>query len=157
VINHKEAIAYVEALVTDNDPITPFHIRQMHQLVLTRIDDDHAGQYRNVPVQIVGAAHQPPDPWEVPRLMDEWGDWLGSAALRLHPIERAALAHHRLTAIHPFIDGNGRAARLVMNLLLMRADYPPTIILRINRRQSYFMPSSVFLNPRKSGTKRLTA
>jgi hypothetical protein len=68
--------------------------------------------------------------------MNEWGDWL-NAVVTLHPIERAALAHHRLTAIHPFIDGNGRTARLVMNLLLMRAGYPPTIILRINRRQYY--------------------
>jgi len=137
VINHKEAIEYVEALVAADTPITPFHVRQIHKLVLTRIDDDNAGQYRNLPVRIVGTAHRPPDAWEVARLMSEWGDWLNGPAPSLHPVERAALAHHRLVAIHPFIDGNGRTARLVMNLLLMREGYPPTIILRVNRRQYY--------------------
>ena len=137
VINHKEAIEYVEALATGEAPITPFHVRQIHKLVLTRIDDEEAGQYRNLPVRITGTVHQPPGSWEVPRLMDEWGDWLNGPALALHSIERAALAHYRLVAIHPFIDGNGRTARLVMNLLLMREGHPPTIIMRVNRRQYY--------------------
>lgn len=137
VINHKEAIEYVQALATGEAPITPFHVRQIHKLVLTRIDDEEAGQYRNLPVRITGTAHQPPGSWEVPHLMSEWGDWLNGPALALHPIERAALAHYRLVAIHPFIDGNGRTARLVMNLLLMREGHPPTIIMRVNRRQYY--------------------
>jgi Fic family protein len=136
VINHKEAIEYVEALANGDESISPFHVRQIHKLVLTRIDDE-AGEYRKLPVRIVGTAYQPPDAWEVPRLMAEWGDWLNSQALSRHSIERAALAHHKLAAIHPFIDGNGRTARLVMNLLLMRDGYPPTIILRVNRRQYY--------------------
>ena len=137
VINHKEAIEYVDALAAGEDPITPFHVRQIHRLVLTRIDDDNAGQYRNLPVYVTGTAHKPPDAWQVPHLMSEWGDWLDGPALALHPVERAALAHHRLLAIHPFIDGNGRTARLVMNLLLMCEGYPPTIIMRVNRRQYY--------------------
>jgi Fic family protein len=137
VINHKEAIEYVEGLATGDDPITPFHVRKIHKLVLTCIDDETAGQYRNLPVRIAGTTHQPPDSWEVPRLMIEWGDWLNDSALMLHPVERASFAHHRLVAIHPFIDGNGRTARLVMNLLLMREGYPPTIIMRANRRQYY--------------------
>jgi Fic family protein len=137
VINHKEAIEYVETLAHGDEPITPFHMRQIHQLVLSRIDDDNAGQYRNVPVRIAGAQHQPPDAWEVPQQMSAWGDWLHSTALSIHPVERAALAHHRLAAIHPFIDGNGRTARLVMNLLLLRDGYPPTIIQKVNRRQYY--------------------
>ncbi|MBL7063122.1 MAG: Fic family protein [Anaerolineae bacterium] len=137
VINHKEAIEYVEALAAGEDPITPLRVRQIHRLVLTRIDDDNAGQYRNLPVYITGTAHKPPDAWQVPHLMSGWGDWLNGPAAALHPVERAALAHYRLVAIHPFIDGNGRTARLVMNLLLIREGYPPTIILRINRRQYY--------------------
>ena len=137
VINHKEAIEYVEALSTGDVPITPFHVRQIHELVLTQIDNDSAGQYRNLPVRITGSVHQPPDSWEVPHLMNDWGDWLHGSALTQHSVERAALAHHRLVAIHPFIDGNGRTARLVMNLLLMRDGYPPTIIMRVNRRQYY--------------------
>lgn len=118
-------------------PLTAFHARQLHHLVLQNIDDENAGQYRLVAVRIAGASHTPPDSWEVPRLMNEWSDWLNGEAIALHPIERAALAHHRFVAIHPFIDGNGRTARLVMNLLLMREGYPPTIIMKINRRQYY--------------------
>ena len=137
VINHKEAIDYVESLVAGSTPITPFHVRQIHKLVLTRIDDENAGQYRSLPVRIAGAPIQPPEVWDIQRFVNEWGDWLNGPAQSLHPIERAALAHHRLAAIHPFIDGNGRTARLVMNLLLMRNGYPPTIILRVNRRQYY--------------------
>lgn len=137
VVNHQQAIDYVENLITNDEPVTPFHVRQIHHLVLTRIDDESAGQYRNLPVRIAGSAHQPPDAWEVSRLMGGWGDWLNGPALALHPIERAAVAHHRLVVIHPFLDGNGRTARLVMNLLLMRDGYPPTVILRVNRRQYY--------------------
>ena len=137
VINHQEALTYVEDLASGMEAITPFHVRQIHKLVLTRIDDENAGQYRTLPVRIAGASHQPPDAWEVPLQMAEWGDWLQGPALTLHPIERAALTHHRLAAIHPFIDGNGRTARLVINLLLLREGYPPTIILRTNRQQYY--------------------
>jgi Fic family protein len=136
VVNHRQAIEYVESLALGAEPITPFHVRQMHRIVLTRIDDESAGQYRTLQVRIAGSSHQPPESWEVPRLMDKWSDWLRISE-ELHPVERAALAHHHLTSIHPFIDGNGRTARLVMNLLLLRDGYPPTIILRENRRQYY--------------------
>ncbi|GIK37895.1 MAG: cell division protein Fic [Chloroflexota bacterium] len=137
VINHQQAIEYVETLVNSPDLITPFHLRQIHRLVLSRIDDTNAGQYRNLPVKIAGSSHQPPDAWAIPQLIDDWGSWLNGPAQGLHPIERAAVAHHRLVAIHPFLDGNGRTARLVMNLLLLRDGYPPTVILRANRRQYY--------------------
>lgn len=135
VINHRDAIDYVEDLVASNEPITPFHVRQIHKLVLSRIDDDNAGRYRETQVRIAGAAFTPPESWLVPNLMTEWGDWLVAEEKTNHPVELAALAHHRLVAIHPFMDGNGRTARLVMNLILMRAGYPPTVIQRINRRQ----------------------
>lgn len=137
VFNHQEAIAYVESLISVEEPMMPFHVRQIHQLVLKQIDDENAGQYHNLPVRIVGSSHEPPEPWEVSRLMTEWGDWVAAAECKMHPIERASQAHHRLVAIHPFIDGNGRTARLVMNLLLMRDGYPPTIIMKTNRRQYY--------------------
>ena len=137
VINHQEALTYVEHLAGGSEAITPYHVRQIHNLVLTRIDAENAGQYRSLPVRIAGASHQPPDAWEVSHQMVEWGDWLQGPAMALHPVERAALAHHRLVALHLFIDGNGRTARLVMNLLLLRDGYPPTIILRTNRQQYY--------------------
>lgn len=137
VINHRDAIDYVEDLVASAEPITPFHVRQIHKLVLSRIDDENAGRYRETQVRIAGAAFTPPESWLVPNLMTEWGEWLLGEEKSGHPVELAALAHHRLVAIHPFIDGNGRTARLVMNLILMRAGYPPTVIQRINRRQYY--------------------
>ena len=143
VLNHKEAIDYVESLVKGLAPVTPFDARQIHGLVLTRIDDEEAGQYRRVQVYIAGADHRPPEAWQVPQLMADWGDWLNGPARDLHPVVRAALAHHRLVVVHPFpstalrtgVDGNGRTARLVMNLLLMRDGYPPTIIEKAHRRQ----------------------
>lgn len=137
VINHRDAIDYVEELVAKSEQVTPFHVRQIHKLVLLRIDDENAGRYRETQVRIAGAALIPPESWLVPNLMTEWGDWLASEEKQSHPVELAALAHHRLVAIHPFIDGNGRTARLVMNLILLRAGYPPTVIQRINRRQYY--------------------
>ena len=137
VTNHRNAIEYVESLVAEEMPFTPYHIRQIHQLVLAQIDNDSAGQYRQLPVRIAGSTHTPPDSWEVERLMHEWGDWVNAESLDLHPVVRAALAHHQLVAIHPFIDGNGRTARLAMNLLLMRDGYPPAIIAKVNRRQYY--------------------
>jgi Fic family protein len=136
VINHRDAIEYVESLVNSSEPLSAFHARQIHKLVLTRIDDDSAGRYCQTQVRIAGAAHTPPESWLVPQEMEEWANWLEENQA-LHPAELAALAHHRLVAIHPFVDGNGRMARLVMNLLLMRQGYPPTVILRANRRQYY--------------------
>jgi Fic family protein len=137
VINHKEAIQYVENLVQNTEPITALHVRQIHKLILTNIDDENAGSYRETQVRIAGASFIPPESWQITSLMTEWSEWVASAQGSIHPVALAAQAHHRLVAIHPFVDGNGRTARLVMNLLLMRRAYPPTVILRANRRQYY--------------------
>jgi len=137
VINHREAIAYVEKLVSQEDRIIPYDVRQIHKLVLTQIDDENAGQYRKTPVKIAGADHVPPEAWEIPRLMTAWGDWLAQVQVDQDVVVSAALAHHRLVAIHPFVDGNGRTARLVMNLILMKNGYPPAVIERAHRQQYY--------------------
>ncbi len=137
VINHREAIVYVEDLTKNDQPITAFHVRQIHELVLNQIDDRTAGSYRQTQVLIVGASHTPPESWLVPQHMNDWADWLSDSQNDLHPIQLAAQAHHRLVAIHPFVDGNGRTARLIMNLLLMQHGYPPTVIMRTNRTQYY--------------------
>jgi Fic family protein len=137
VTNHRDAIQYVEQLVADQEKLTPFHVRQIHKLVLSQIDDEGAGNYRTTQVQIAGAWHVPPEAWEVPAQMTEWGKWLTKAEQSMHPVILSALAHHRLVKIHPFVDGNGRTARLVMNVILMQNGYPPTVILRIDR-QSYY-------------------
>lgn len=137
VINHKEAIEYVEALVRDDVALTPFHVRQLHALVMAKVDDEGAGRYRSLPVRIAGSTFEPPEPWRVPQQMDAWGEWLQGDGRTLHPVERAAIAHHRFVAIHPFLDGNGRTGRLLMNLLLMAEGYPPTVILATTRLQYY--------------------
>jgi Fic family protein len=137
VINHQEAIKLVESLAVGDEPISAFHVRQIHALILARIDDDNAGQYRQVPVRIAGSAHEPSPPWDIPAQMDDWTAWLKTQEREMEPVELAAAAHHRLVAIHPFIDGNGRTARLIMNLVLMRSGFPPAIIARNNRQQYY--------------------
>jgi Fic family protein len=137
VINHRDAIEYVEDLAGQDVPLSAFHVRQIHKLVLSRIDDENAGQYRRTQVRIAGARHIPPESWEIPQQMQDWERWLRQAEQELHPVVLAAQAHHRLVAIHPFIDGNGRTARLVMNLILFRYGYPPTVILKSDRRQYY--------------------
>ncbi|WP_374689798.1 Fic family protein [Promineifilum sp.] len=156
VVNHREAIRWVESLAGSGparpgathfrkwvaperqEPITTAVVRQLHALVMARIDDENAGQYRQLPVRIAGAAHEPPPAWEVAARLSDWADWLASQeAAGAEPVELAAVVHHRLVSIHPFLDGNGRTARLIMNLVLLRAGYPPAIIARANRAQYY--------------------
>jgi len=137
-INHKHAIDFVEALAAKAEPITEHNIRQIHALILRTIDDENAGCYRSVQVRITGTTCVPPKAIPVPSLMRELVGWLHSnEAARLHPVERAALAHLRLAHIHPFVDGNGRTARLLMNLILMREGCPPAVI-RMERRPQYY-------------------
>lgn len=137
VTNHRDAIQYVEQLAVRNEAITLFHVRQIHKIGLSQVDDASAGNYRSTQVRIAGAEHFPPEAWEVPTRMTAWGEWLIQSGQSTHPVVLAALAHHRLVEIHPFVDGNGRTARLVMNLQLMQHGYPPTVILRTDR-QSYY-------------------
>lgn len=118
-INHYEAILYIRELATRGSPLDEREVRNIHALVLRGIDRDNAGRYRSLPVMISGSRHLPPQPWAVPKLMEELGLWLTGESLQLHPVIRAAEAHERLVTIHPFIDGNGRTARLVMNLILL--------------------------------------
>lgn len=137
VTNHKDAIEYVESLADKREPISVFHVRQIHKLVLSQIDNENAGQYRKTEVRIAGAKHIPPEAWDIPQRMNDWEKWLKESEKKIHPVELAAQAHYQLAAIHPFIDGNGRTARLVMNLILFRHGYPPAVILRVNRKQYY--------------------
>jgi Fic family protein len=136
VINHKHAIDFVEALAHQDEPLTESVIRQIHALVLRTIDDEEAGRYRRGNVRITGPTFVPPDMTAVPGLMHDFAVWLASAETHvLHAVEFAALAHFKLVDIHPFIDGNGRTARLLMNLILLRAGYPPpSCTLRIASR-----------------------
>ena len=127
-VNLSAAFHYLKELVKQPEPITGRLVRELHQMILSRIADEWAGAYRTVPVRIAGASHQPPHFLEVPRLMDEWEQHLASVPADIHPVLLAADAHAQLVGIHPFADGNGRTSRLVMNLILMRAGYPAIVI-----------------------------
>lgn len=124
VINHKEAIDLVFDFVQDKIQFNSFYLKQIHQLILKGIDNKNAGVYRSLPVRISGSEHIPPDPFLIDQLMEEYFLFYEMQKDVLHPIILAAEMHERLVSIHPFIDGNGRTARLVMNLILMQHGYP---------------------------------
>ena len=136
VINHEQAILFLDDLIKDKEPISEWNIKNIHQLVLKEIDDDNAGKYRTENVTIKGATHIPPDYLIIPELMEKlilnYQDWD-----KYHPIIKAALLHGELVKIHPFIDGNGRTSRLVMNLSLMNSGYLPVIVKKEKRLEYY--------------------
>lgn len=136
-INHKHAIDFVEALAREAEPFTEHNLRQIHALVLKGIDDEEAGRYRRGQVRISGSEYVPPDAVAVPGLMREFVMWLNGEAKAMSSVERAALAHFRLVDIHPFADGNGRTARLLMNLILIQQGYPPAVV-RHEERLAYY-------------------
>ena len=117
-INHKEAILYVEAMVANEEPLTEQSLKALHHLVLKQIDTEHAGRYRSTNVIISGADHEPPHALHVAEQMEALMQWYNNEAQALHPVERAARLHVDFVKIHPFVDGNGRTARLIMNLEL---------------------------------------
>ncbi len=127
-INHKEAILLVEDLVSQKVEFSEYILKQIHSLVLHGIDRENAGKYRTVPVLIAGSKHTPPQPYEVPSLMEQYFGFYAQNKAILHPVVLSAEMHERLVTIHPFIDGNGRTARLVMNLILLQNGFPLAII-----------------------------
>jgi Fic family protein len=137
--NHHEAIHYLYDLIEHEkrQTVSEQLIRSLQQLVIKDIEDQEAGKYRKGNVMITGSSHRPPEAYEVPKLMEELVSWVRKNQNKTHPVELAALAHHRLVHIHPFADGNGRTARLFMNLILMQKGYPMVIILK-NDRQKYY-------------------
>lgn len=137
VVNHKDAILELERIVAKKTDLTEDGVRALHKIILKGIDDAEAGLYRRQRVRILGARHIPPDPVKVPSKMKECMDWYGRSQDILHAVELAAVLHHKLVLIHPFIDGNGRCSRLIMNLVLMRYGYPPAVILRVDRKKYY--------------------
>lgn len=126
-INHAKALEIIyEYAQKKRSDLTLQDILTLHALILKGIDDKHAGIWRTTAVRIAGSKIKLPDPIKVPELMENFISWLHTS--KQHPVTIAADAHYDLVAIHPFVDGNGRTARLVMNLLLIQAGYPPAII-----------------------------
>ncbi|MDH5723491.1 MAG: Fic family protein [Alphaproteobacteria bacterium] len=131
--NHAKALQDIMALagskttdLTENDILT------IHNTILRGIDDENAGHYRSIPVRIFGSQIILPNPARVPDHMEEFIANL-TTETGIHPVELAAKAHYQLVTIHPFVDGNGRTARLLMNLILMQHGYPPALIRKRDR------------------------
>ena len=134
-IDHHEALHYVRELAQARSPLAQIDIRNLHALVMQRSDPEIAGRYATASryVNTDVGRHRFPSPAEVPALMGLLSAWLNTAAMTP---ETAFAAHHRLVDIHPFDDGNGRTARLLMNLLLIRGGYPP-VSVRPDDRLAY--------------------
>lgn len=132
--NHAEAWEWVKKRAAKkNYLLSERDLLELHRLILQKIDDAYAGRYRNVPVRIAGSRVVMPNPMKVPDLMKKYFAWLGEATN--NKVLQACEAHYRLVSIHPFTDGNGRTARLVMNLLLLCAGYPPIIVRKEDRHE----------------------
>ena len=123
-INHKEAIDFIKDVAQKKEPISERVLLDIHAIVLHSIDKDNAGKYRRVPVIISGSKHIPPQPYLLQPKMDELFQWYEANKDSMHPVVLAAQMHEKLVSVHPFIDGNGRTARLLMNLILMQHGYP---------------------------------
>ena len=136
-INHKDGIAYIENIINQRSGLTEDVVKELHRLILKGIDDLEAGCYRRTNVRIFGARIIPPQAVKVKRLMDELFVWYYENYKQLEIPELAAHFHYKFVCIHPFIDGNGRVARLLMNLILMSNGYPPTVILKVDRKKYY--------------------
>lgn len=119
-INHAHAIEFVKELVVKKIVMNERLLLQIHNLILRGIDNENAGRYRNVQVMIKGSKHTPPQAFLVPKQMEDYFAWYQKNKKRLHPVILAAEMHEKLVTIHPFIDGNGRTARLLMNLILLQ-------------------------------------
>jgi Fic family protein len=136
-VNHRDAILFIEDLVFNNKTLSEWNIKNIHALILKGIDNSNAGKYRTENVVISGAEHIPPKHYEVGDLMqkliaeyqNEWGG--------LHPVVSATLLHGEFVKIHPFIDGNGRTSRLLLNFELIKNGYTPIIIKNEDRAKYY--------------------
>lgn len=133
-VGHKEAFDYVRELVKEKAPLTESIIKQIHYLVLADKKDDR-GVYRRVPVRIMGAHHEPVQPYMIAPKMEQL--LLDYTASEEHIVTKLARFHIEFEGIHPFIDGNGRTGRLLVNLELMKAGYPP-IDIKFTDRVAYY-------------------
>lgn len=133
-VGHKDAFLYVQELVKDKVQFSEAVIKQIHTLVLMDRPDDR-GIYRRIPVRIMGAYHTPPDPTMVPEMIEKLV--VEFEKKKMHPIESAALFHLKFEGIHPFVDGNGRTGRLILNLFLMQNGYPPINVKFADRKRYY--------------------
>ena len=138
-INHRDAVEYLKLLVSRKIDFKERDLLMLHNLILRGNDSINAGVYRNVQVMIKGSRHLPPQPYLVQKQMEELFEWYEANKRKLHPVWLAAELSERIVTIHPFIDGNGRVSRLVMNLILLRHGYTIANIKGdFNSRMDYY-------------------
>lgn len=146
-VGHRDAFLYLQQLITDKVPFTEKIIKDIHSLILIDRPEDR-GVYRRIPVRIMGAYHEPPQPYLVAPQMEQFVSELEKT--KKHPIESAALFHLKFEGIHPFIDGNGRTGRLVLNFTLMQHGYPP-INVKFSDRKRYYDCFDLFYRDGNAG------
>ncbi len=127
VVGHGEAYDYMFSLIRSGE-ITVGNIREMHRLFYQQIDKDNAGQWRKVPIFVSGTSFAFPLPDTLPSEISTLAEWIKTERDNYHPVEFAALLHLKFVTIHPFIDGNGRTARLLCNLALLQRGYLPVLV-----------------------------
>lgn len=137
--NHKEALDFLYEIIERDKKFTfsEHLIKQIHSLIIQDIDRNIAGQYRNIDVFITGTEHVPPSALDVPFKMKELADWARKNHNKMYIVDFASIFHHKFVHIHPFQDGNGRTARLLMNIFLMRHGFPIAIIQKNDRKKYY--------------------
>ena len=136
-INHREAILFIEELITNKEPLSEWNIKNVHSLILRGIDHANAGKYRCENVVISGANHIPPKSFMIGEFMQRLIAEYQNEWKTIHPIVKATLLHGEFVKIHPFIDGNGRTSRLLLNFELMKNGYPPVIFKKEERAKYY--------------------
>lgn len=136
IIGHRDAFKYVESLVHEKQEFSEYIIKSIHSLVLMDRAEDR-GVYRRIPVRIMGAFHEPPQPYLVEPMMNELIVNHADRKAKMHLVEAVALFHLDFEGIHPFIDGNGRTGRLLINLELMQNGYPAIDVKFSDRRKYY--------------------
>ena len=158
VVNHSEAIEYISEIVRDKIPFSESIVKQIHYLILKGIDRENAGVYRSIGVRISGSTHIPPEPFLLNRLMEVVFEYYQLHKSSLHPIVLAAEMHEQIVRIHPFIDGNGRTTRLIMNLILMQHGFPIANIKGdLNSRMEYYRALESATTDKKSAFYELVA
>ena len=136
VINQKEAIIWIEEFVKKKTEIGESDIIELHRLTLKGISNYWAGRYKISQNRILGSKLKTTPPYKIHSEMSNLAYSIGNNK-EFNTIELAAYAHHELVRIHPFVDGNGRTARLLMNMILMRKGYPPIVIINKERKKYY--------------------
>ena len=132
-VNHAKAFNKILKLIENNEPINEKEVLDIHRIILTGLDDINAGFYRNCRVRISGSNSILPNPLKVPELMTDFYEWLEDS-LENEPLT-AIMAHLKFVSIHPFTDGNGRTARLLMNAILLQYGYVPIIVRPTDRKK----------------------